>query len=295
MTLSEHAVDFGESTALTGVLTQPAVQKDPDLAVILLNAGLISRSGPLRMNVELARHLAGNELACFRIDLSRMGYSPARETAGDIIEDAVADTVEGMDMLQQRYGFKRFILGGLCSGAENAHAAALQDDRVVGVIYLDGYTYSTPKSRALSTWRRKVMHYLVRAIRPDYWARWIRTRFGPSDTDSAATADTIIWEPNYISREDYRRQIDILTARGVDLMLVFAGYEVGYQYHNQFFDAFPGLDTSKIQVNHFKDADHIFFIRSDREEMYSTITTWAARCRRDSARASNSEGELAGA
>ena len=46
---------FGPDGALVGVLTQPAPAEGADLAFLMFNAGVISRKGPHRMNVKLAR------------------------------------------------------------------------------------------------------------------------------------------------------------------------------------------------------------------------------------------------
>ncbi len=52
-----------------------------------------------------------------------------------------------MDFLGERYGVRRFLVFGICSGAENAMAVALADPRITGMLAFDGEMYLTPGVR----------------------------------------------------------------------------------------------------------------------------------------------------
>jgi len=80
-------------------------------------------------------------VAGFRFDLSGVGDSETGSLGGYFMERSIQEVVQCMDFLQTTYGHKRFILFGLCSGADDALATALQDKRVVGVALLNGYSY----------------------------------------------------------------------------------------------------------------------------------------------------------
>ncbi|MDZ7781364.1 MAG: hypothetical protein U5R14_15735 [Gemmatimonadota bacterium] len=54
------------------------------------------------------------------------------------------ETREAMDYLGGVKDIDRFILGGLCSGADGAFWTALEDHRTVGVWQIDPFTYHTP-------------------------------------------------------------------------------------------------------------------------------------------------------
>ncbi len=57
--MKEHAFRFGRARHLIGVAGLPTLSTTPsdNVGVIVLNAGLVHRIGPFRMNVELTRRL----------------------------------------------------------------------------------------------------------------------------------------------------------------------------------------------------------------------------------------------
>jgi hypothetical protein len=49
-----------------------------------------------------------------------------------------------------------------------------------------------------------------------------------------------------------------------------------YNYPSQFGDAFPSLrDHPRIRVQFVATADHTFTLRSDQEQLVSSVTAWA--------------------
>jgi len=117
--LREEAVLFGIETPLVGVLTFPAESAEPNGSpgAILLNAGIISRVGPNRVYVKLARNLAALGLPVLRFDLSGIGDSPARRDHLPFYRSAVSETKEAMDYVTLVTGVEQFVLMGICSGA----------------------------------------------------------------------------------------------------------------------------------------------------------------------------------
>ena len=147
---------LGAEANLIGVLSEPdralpspaPPRSTPRPVVILLNAGVLHRVGPHRLHVNLARRLAARGITSLRLDLSGIGDSPSVPGARSFRESAVADTKAAMDQLAVELGAERFVLFGLCSGADNALATAEVDPRVVGVVVIDPPAYVTPRARA---------------------------------------------------------------------------------------------------------------------------------------------------
>jgi len=141
----EHACVFGDTNTLTGVYTPDATQsetgRESPPCALYLTAGLLHHIGPSRLHVEMARALSMRGVAGFRFDLSGVGDSETGSLGGYFMERSVQEVMQCMNFLQTTYGHKRFILFGLCSGADDALATALQDRRVVGVALLNGYSY----------------------------------------------------------------------------------------------------------------------------------------------------------
>src|SRR5690606_33422878 len=92
----EVAQDLGPDRDLVAIRTAPETGRAA-IGVVLLNAGVVHRVGPHRLNVSLARRLAGVGLTSWRVDLSGIGDSrpiPGRLT---FRESAVQDIRLTMD------------------------------------------------------------------------------------------------------------------------------------------------------------------------------------------------------
>ncbi|HET8980734.1 MAG TPA: hypothetical protein VFN87_21455 [Solirubrobacteraceae bacterium] len=127
---------------LTGILSEPVGDRADGPAVILLNPGAVRRIGPNRMWVEAARRWAAAGVATLRLDAEALGDSDGDETP--YADDAplyspyfVSQVISAMDFLQRRGVARRFVLGGLCSGANWSLHAARRDDRVAGLLLIN--------------------------------------------------------------------------------------------------------------------------------------------------------------
>ena len=114
----ERAITFGRSHTLVGIVNEPGENKGAETlpAVILVNAGLLNRSGPHRLYVTLARTLAERGFLSLRFDHSGLGDSDTRPDHLTYAAGVVSDTRLAMDYLEETYGVESFVLGGLCSG-----------------------------------------------------------------------------------------------------------------------------------------------------------------------------------
>ena len=132
-------------------------------AIILLNAGIVHRVGPHRITVTLARRLAEAGHAVLRFDQSGIGDSRPRAAGVSYLESVIDDVRQGMAYLEKTSGARRFILGGICSGADNSLRAALVEPRIVGIALLDPYAY-----RTAGYYLRRVM------LQVPHWGPWKR-------------------------------------------------------------------------------------------------------------------------
>ena len=149
--MNEKLIRLGSARHLVAVLSSPSADdKVParKTALILVNSGLIHRVGPFRLHVGLARQLAKSGVTSVRIDLSGKGDSERRK-GSDYHTSVICDLKETMDQVEEITGISRFVIFGICTGAENAYQIAFADDRVTGIIPVDGYCYPTLKSRSM--------------------------------------------------------------------------------------------------------------------------------------------------
>ena len=68
--MNESVIEFGNSNKISGVLTTPSNKSTSNPCIILLNAGLLHKIGPYRLNVDLARNLSEKSFYSFRFDFS---------------------------------------------------------------------------------------------------------------------------------------------------------------------------------------------------------------------------------
>ena len=137
----ERAFRFGRAEHLVGVAGLPPAAGA--VGVIVLNAGLMHRVGPFRLHVELARRLNALGYPTLRFDLSALGDSGASAEAASREQQISADVADATALLGRQSGCTRFVLVGLCRGAQSAHAGASTEATVAGAIFLDGYIYRT--------------------------------------------------------------------------------------------------------------------------------------------------------
>ncbi|MDO4681343.1 MAG: alpha/beta fold hydrolase [Lautropia sp.] len=124
------------------------------VGVLLLNAGVIHRVGPHRVNVKLARQLAETGIPSVRVDLSGLGDSRRAAGTEPMLAQVAQDVRSALDALSAQAGVKHFVIVGICSGAEYGYQYAAQDPRVAGLVMVDGYSFGN--------WRTKWLRYGLR-------------------------------------------------------------------------------------------------------------------------------------
>lgn len=286
--MTERGVVFGASAPLVGVLTEPEAPEGGP-AFVMLNSGLLHRVGPHRLYVELARALSMLGIPSLRFDFSGIGDSGPRTDQVPARLAAVEEAREAMDLLRERIGSQRFVLVGVCSGADAAFRTAVRDDRVVGTVMIDGLPY---RSR-----RFFLRHYLGRLIRPSSWRNvltgrhplWNRLR--PQGTSGRpgngapppSLSDGRRWWPMPSDRDipstgEAHEMLETLLVRRVELCFVYTGgYSRFVNGARQFAEVFPDLDQrGRVMVERLADTDHTFTLGSHRQRLIRLVQAWCA-------------------
>jgi hypothetical protein len=136
---------FGDYDHLTGWYCPPHTDDPGKAAVVMLTAGMLHHVGPMRLHVQLARELASRGVASLRYNLSGIGESLAVAAPGSSLARAADELGQALDWLQAEHGYQQFVLFGLCSGADDALAAAVAEQRVIGLSLMDGCGFRTPQ------------------------------------------------------------------------------------------------------------------------------------------------------
>lgn len=277
--MRERAIRFGRSTPLIGVLTEPA-QPSPGLpAVLMLNSGILHHVGASRLHVQLARWLSARGYITLRFDLSGIGDSEARKDTLPFEQSAVMETREAMDHLAQQKGVTKFVLFGLCSGADMAFKVALVDDRVAGVVQLDAWAY-----RTIGYY---VRHYGRRARHLGAWtnaARRLVRRVAASQTPAPAAEErgpdleTSAYRRRFPPRESVAADLRTIAGRGTELLYIFSGDQSEhYNHQTQYRTSFRDVDFGeRLRVEYVGEADHLFTRLDHQRWVLTTVEEWIA-------------------
>lgn len=269
--MEEIVLRLGPEQNLVGVVT-PALGPSRPLAVLMLNAGVIHRIGPARMSVKTARHLAQRGYTAVRFDLSGRGDSRAPRNAVPHREQAVDDTKSVMDHLEREHGLSAFALWGICSGAENAYATALRDDRVAGLFMFDGYGYPTLKARAIDyASRLRALSFAKIEGRLRRMLHGATARANPGDAEREAEAP--LSPP---PRARFAADMDRLVDRGVRVAMVFSTNS-DYWYPTQMRDAFRRYGFMRgVVCHHAPDINHLVTLLAAQQRVLALIDEWIA-------------------
>lgn len=276
--MRERVLRIGKPTPLVGVMTEPDKLDPARPAVIILNSGVMHHVGSCRLSVKLARSIAAEGTLAVRFDYSGIGDSEPRRGTPPFEEVSVTECAEVMDYVQKTKGVERFVLYGLCSGADAAYNTAVADSRVVGISQFDPYCYVTP---------RYYVHHFAPVVRDlQRWRSFLGRKFrGLVGRDQAAVTVTVNKEfieiPTYVRvfppRESVATGLRTLVGRGVRLQVNFPAGPL-YSYEQQFRDSFTDVPFGDaLEVNYYERANHIVTQPNEQAQVVRDITAWVTR------------------
>jgi pimeloyl-ACP methyl ester carboxylesterase len=275
--VQERVLHLGSEGHLVAIAADPATAICTP-TVIFLNAGVLHRVGPHRLHVLLSRRLAAAGTPAVRMDLSGIGDSRPLPSESSFRASSVADTRAAMDQLGAAGQPARFVLFGLCSGADNALATASADPRVVGLVLVDPPAYVT--SQAI--WRRRRASlrdpaWLFSLPRRSIQALLRRaSRAWTSLTASAATPEPAPGR-QAPPLPSHQRELTALVDRGVRILAIYSGV-LGDRYNaSGQFDEFAPTLRGRVDVAWFPAANHTFTERAAQAELLATVLRWFDR------------------
>jgi len=256
-TFKESAVKIGRPTPLTTIITEPKPFDKSKPAVLILNSGVMHHIGTCRVSVKIARSLAEVGFLVARFDFSGIGDSATRRGTDSFRESSAAEIKEVMDYLQAKRGVDKFIVYGLCSGADASYEAALRDERIIGMAQIDSYCYRNFK------WY--LHHYGPRLYNINVWVRFLKRIMG-SKVEVLTDEDIdeeFVEMPSYIRvfppREEIADGLKSLVARNIYMYNIFTGGALDvYNHQSQYEKSFNDIDfKGLLDVDYFESLEHI--------------------------------------
>ena len=297
--MKEEVVSFG--SGLQGVhvsADSSSVDAEPCPVFVLLNAGFLHSVGPNRLYTDLSRRLALYGFDSLRFDLPGIGNSldagsdPAsasRESSAEVVKKSIN---EALSMLSKDAPARKFVLCGLCSGADNALEFARYDDRIAGIVAIDSAGFRTPGFYLYHL----LQHYPRRLFSLRKWQAAVGAVLQRS-SDSQFAADGVGGNANDGFRKiseatEFRNRLsEIITPDGgqcdadgagiptrkCEMLFVYTGGVAHYYNHKRQFETMiKGIDTGEqLLVNYYPDADHLLLVSSHRERLIKDTINWA--------------------
>ena len=268
MVIRERLLSFGPQDGLFGILSLPSVE-ERKMPVVIPNAGIVHRIGPHRLHVRLARHLAGLGHPVLRFDLHGLGDSAPIPGQLGYEEQGALDLKDAIDTFR---GESVSVLG-LCSGADVAMRAALEDERIARLVLLDPHAYGTSKA--------KIERMAVKAMDPARWqraaGRLIASAMpaGAYDTDDTPYEDLDADRPTP-PREVFGTELAALTERGVEVLIRYTNFVSEILTREAHFrEAFADFDFhDRVTIDMDMETDHTYTEREAKTRLLSRVAAW---------------------
>jgi hypothetical protein len=265
--IQEKPLRYGEGGRGFAMVTLPEnTERAPIVA--LLNAGLLHRAEPYRLNVLIARRLAQVGYVCVRVDLSGKGETPPRE--GLTNRDSVSlDWKYLSEAVVRQLGPRPFVILGLCSGADNGIKLAAVDTKIRGLVLLDPVS-----PRDAGFMRRRLIASATN------WRKWARLPFSlAARIRQRGTKEANLGLRDLPAREDLDGCIANLMKHDGRILMVFTGHATSnYNQAGQFARvmAVPGLNA--ICDEHFwPNTEHLYPVADHRERLIQVVGEWASK------------------
>ena len=256
---------------LFGIVSSGLPAGPAPVALLLLSSGALPHTGPNRAWVEIARRWAARGIPTVRLDLAGIGEAggedPELRSDESTYESWRVEDVRGLlDQLQAAGIAERFVLGGLCSGANCSLQGALADSRVSGVLLVNLF---------LVTWSAELIAERIR-------------RAAIADSHSDACVRTLDCSAARRQVAGATAAFDQLRERSTDVLLLFGEQEALYEEFTRHgllgeLDRWPNVRLERIPSR-----DQMFRAQWLQRHVHDRVDEWlervVARLRGDRAR-----------
>jgi pimeloyl-ACP methyl ester carboxylesterase len=307
-----------DGLTLFGIVHEPLDYKGNDTGVIILSPGVKGRVAPHRLYIKMARLFADMGYATLRFDFYGLGDSEGtvdEKYLADFYQSVqlgryTEDTIAAMDWMEKNYGFRKFILAGLCGGAITGLHTGAKDHRVVSLIalglpvVLDGLTidrrqFLTKAEMAHSRW-----NYMKRLLSFSSWVRFLslksdyslllRSFLKPKRSEKTVQIDALRAETlaidlqrnsiRFVANDNFNPFIPELFESFIvsrKILLVFSEadrlfWEFEEKYAVRYKKTIKRYQKN-LEVHVVSHANHIFSFIEWQEDMFEIVSKWLTK------------------
>ncbi|MEM6639204.1 MAG: alpha/beta hydrolase [Pseudomonadota bacterium] len=268
----EEILQAGNGGRLFAVLSTPRTGMHSGPVFVFFNAGLVNRTGPSRMSVRLCRALAASGYPCIRFDLTGKGDTPAAP-GEDYLATVKRDFEDLRHAIKERFGQVQYVLGGLCSGADNVVRMANGYSDVIGMLLLDPMCY--PDKRF--PWHALVDRYVnwrqyIGKLRALAIPRQTRHRPGQTEDDNPLSLRVLP------SARETSEAVGAVHERGGSTLAIFTAYAQTYYKHSRQFTltTVPHAFDAASEELWWRDVEHTYKALPQLERLEQKVVDWAA-------------------
>lgn len=274
MTVIEHARQFGTFGRLNGVLTTPDVSEGIETVLILVSAGFTTKVGPYRLYAELARQIAAHGIAAFRFDLGGIGNSEILDPGEPLQLRTFKDIRDAVDLVSDTLHPGQIVIGGLCSGAEDAFRYAETDERVTGVVLVDPHAYRTQMWWIRNVFSRMFLSRVIYKFMRSFGFINVVSKKSPWGRPEGFEGDLVNYQ--YMKADEATRILRELNRRQVRYHYIYTGgRHDAFNHRSQFYSMFRDVEFSGFEsITHLPYIEHIQVFREDRNELIRVISHW---------------------
>lgn len=269
--MKEIACQFGENKRLHGVVTVPLDARRPNLALVLVSAGFTAKIGPYRLYTDIARALAELGFMTLRFDLGGIGNSQIARPDQTLQERTKQDIQDALTYLETSREIDDFVIGGLCSGAEDAFRYAETDERARGVILVDPHAYQNLAWRVRGIFTRYSLNRVVyKMLRTTKAINVVVDSQGNSNVEGFEGS---LINYQYMAQDESTRILSTLVDRGTHVHYIYTAGRIDTFHHkNQIHSMFPTIDfKDRLAIDHLPHIQHVQIFAEDRHILVDTI------------------------
>lgn len=271
--MKEEFLSYGENERGFCIATLPEIL-DSAPVIVLFNAGLLHRTEPYRLNVLLARKLASIGYIVLRVDLSGNGDTPRRGEL-KVRESVKLDWDDLKKGINNRFGSRTIIVGGLCSGADNAIKLAAVDTEIKGLILLDPIAYKDEGFKKRQFIKKYFNPYRWLLVPEKLKSRLVKMS-AKSIKSEAEDIDSLRDEPTV---DEMNQCFSNIVASSGQVLLFFTSHVLArYNQQGQFCRviAVAGLSNHCEEV-FAPSVTHLYRVQTHRDRLIECIANWSSK------------------
>jgi pimeloyl-ACP methyl ester carboxylesterase len=274
--MDEIVIEFGKGNKLSGMLTIPGKRKTNNPCVVLLNAGMLHKIGPNRLNVDIARNLSEKSFHSFRFDFSGIGDSEAYKGEKSFEERVLSEVDYALEVIESRTGISEFILIGMCSGADIAFNYILKSQKnIKKAVLINGYFVNEEMielvNKAIQEGVQK-RYYLKKILSIKSWYNVF------SGKVNIKNASKLLQVKGKTSNNDVDNNVSqfklLNTIDTKNLTFVYSEGSSALDTYKLYHENVFMSSDYNCNIEIFKNVDHTFTPQSSRIDLVEKISKW---------------------